>query len=66
MPIMRLKEAGIYYESTGTDKPPRVFIHGFTCDHSDWDFQVKRFSGMNQVVTCDLRGHGRTDRIQNP
>ena len=57
---MRLKEADIYYESTGIGAPPLVFIHGFTCDHSDWDFQVKRLSSTNQVVTCDLRGHGQS------
>jgi pimeloyl-ACP methyl ester carboxylesterase len=60
MPIMRLKEADIYYESTGTGKPPLIFIHGFTCDHSDWDFQVKHLSARNQIVTCDLRGHGQS------
>jgi len=50
MPVMHLKEANIYYESTGTGKPPLIFIHGFTCDHSDWDFQVKALSGASQVV----------------
>ena len=59
MPVMRLKEADIYYESTGDGNPPLVFIHGFTCDHTDWDFQVKHLSRTNRVITCDLRGHGQ-------
>jgi pimeloyl-ACP methyl ester carboxylesterase len=63
MPIMHLKEVkevDIYYESTGIGNPPLVFIHGFTCDHSDWDFQVKRLSDTNRVIACDLRGHGQS------
>jgi pimeloyl-ACP methyl ester carboxylesterase len=58
--FMTLPDAAIYYESTGGGKPPLVFIHGFTCDHTDWHFQVKRLSSTNRVVTCDLRGHGRS------
>jgi pimeloyl-ACP methyl ester carboxylesterase len=60
MPVMHLKEADIYFESTGDGDPPVVFVHGFTCDHSDWDFQAERFSGTNRVITCDLRGHGQS------
>jgi pimeloyl-ACP methyl ester carboxylesterase len=60
MPVLHLKEADIYYESTGNVNPPLVFIHGFTCDHTDWDFQVKRLSGTNRVITIDLRGHGQS------
>jgi pimeloyl-ACP methyl ester carboxylesterase len=60
MPIMHLKDADIYYESRGTGKPPLVFIHGYTCDHTDWEFQVERLSKTNQVITCDLRGHGQS------
>ena len=60
MTLLHLSDANIYYESAGSGKPPLVFIHGFTCDHSDWSFQVKHFSGTKQAVTCDLRGHGQS------
>ena len=60
MPLMRLKEVNIYYEFTGVGKQTLFFVHGFTCDHSDWHFQVQRLSDAYQVVTCDLRGHGQS------
>ena len=48
------------YFSRGRGAPPLVFVHGFTCDHSDWRFQVSHFQSQRQVVACDLRGHGST------
>ena len=44
----------------GRGAPPLVFVHGFACDHADWRFQTDFFSKTNEVVACDLRGHGQT------
>jgi len=35
-------------------------VHGFLCSHEDWRHQLAFFSKTNQVVACDLRGHGAT------
>lgn len=35
-------------------------MHGFACDHADWRLQTDFFSKSNEVVACDLRGHGAT------
>ncbi len=35
-------------------------MHGFACSHADWQFQFDFFSKTNDVVACDLRGHGET------
>jgi len=48
----------MHYFSRGRGAPPLVFVHGFTCDHSDWRFQVNHFQSQRQVLACDLRGHG--------
>jgi pimeloyl-ACP methyl ester carboxylesterase len=37
-----------------------VFVHGFACSLEDWRHQVAHFSKSNEVVACDLRGHGQT------
>ncbi len=37
-----------------------MFVHGFACTHADWQFQFDSFSKTNEVVACDLRGHGET------
>ena len=44
----------------GRGAPPLVFVHGFACNHADWRFQTDFFSKTNEVVACDLRGHGQT------
>ena len=35
-------------------------MHGFACSLDDWRAQVEHFEKTNEVVACDLRGHGRT------
>lgn len=35
-------------------------MHGFACSHEDWRPQLEHFQQTNEVVACDLRGHGRT------
>jgi len=51
--------ASLYYEITGKGTPI-VFLHGFTCDHRNWDPQVKYFSKKFKVITYDARGHGQS------
>ena len=46
--------------ATGTGAPPLVFVHGFTCDHTDWGAQIAAFAPRHAVLACDLRGHGQT------
>ena len=50
----------IYHVVTGAGRVPVVFVHGITCDHSDWDPQVRALSTSHQTVAVDLRGHGRS------
>jgi pimeloyl-ACP methyl ester carboxylesterase len=50
----------MHYDVRGHGTPSVVLVHGFACDHTDWTAQVKALSGQHRVVTCDLRGHGRT------
>ncbi len=35
-------------------------MHGFGCSHEDWKFQFNELKKANEVVACDLRGHGAT------
>ncbi|KXK26666.1 MAG: Non-heme bromoperoxidase BPO-A2 [candidate division WS6 bacterium OLB20] len=49
----------LYYETDGTGEP-LVFIHGFSLDHRMWREQLSAFRDY-QVLTYDLRGHGRSD-----
>lgn len=65
MPYLKVPGASLYYESHGEGNPPLVMIHGLTCSHEDWRFQVAHFSPDHRVITLDLRGHGLSS-LDNP
>lgn len=50
----------VYIKRAGTGEPTIVFVHGFTCDSTDWDPLVERLAPHNSLVCCDLPAHGRT------
>lgn len=49
----------IHYEVAGAGQTI-IFVHGWTCDASSWQYQVPAFSSRYQVVTLDLPGHGKS------
>ncbi len=51
----------ISYTSEGHGEPAIVFIHGWTCDHTHWRFQVPEFRKSFRVITIDLAGHGASE-----
>jgi 3-oxoadipate enol-lactonase len=57
--FITVADSKLYYESTGKGKPI-VLLHGGFMDTRMWDGQVKEFSKKYRVITCDLRGHGKT------
>ena len=50
----------MHFIRAGLGTPPIFFVHGFACSHEDWKPQLDSFSKTNEVVACDLRGHGQT------
>ncbi|MHB9040349.1 MAG: alpha/beta fold hydrolase [Melioribacteraceae bacterium] len=50
----------IAYTVEGSGESALVFIHGWSCDRSYWNNQVKTFSPKYKVVTIDLAGHGES------
>lgn len=65
MPQISLDSVNLYYETTGQGQP-LLFIHGLGSSTRDWDRQVAEFSRTYQVITVDLRGHGRSDKPAGP
>jgi pimeloyl-ACP methyl ester carboxylesterase len=37
-----------------------VLVHGFACDHTDWQHQIEHLQKHHKVLSPDLRGHGAT------
>lgn len=50
----------INFIATGRGEPALVFVHGWSCDKSYWNDQVKTFSSKYKVVAIDLAGHGES------
>jgi pimeloyl-ACP methyl ester carboxylesterase len=56
-----IDDIGMYYEIHGEGEP-LLLIHGWGASHEFWRAQVPQLSKSFKVITCDLRGHGETDK----
>lgn len=65
MPLIAANQINLYYEVTGAGQPV-VLIHGLGSSTLDWEAQVPALSQTYQVITFDLRGHGRSDKPAGP
>jgi pimeloyl-ACP methyl ester carboxylesterase len=65
MPKIKVNDIEMYYEISGQGDP-LIFIHGLGSSARDWEFQVPKFTEVYQVVTVDLRGHGRSESPKGP
>lgn len=63
MPILNVNETTIYYQSTGKGIPI-LFIHPPVLNSKNFTYQVKDLSSFFQVITFDIRGHGKSSRSE--
>jgi len=57
MSFLELARCSLYYEVDGSG-PPLLFVHGGSCTHEDWKWQVSSLRDTRTAITVDLRGHG--------
>lgn len=59
-----LKERGIYYRCNEFDpaRPTLIFVHGASGSSSAWRAYERDFEKDHNVLSLDLRGHGRSFR----
>jgi 3-oxoadipate enol-lactonase len=65
VPYADNKGAKIYYEVAG-EGPPMILVHAMPFDHSQWVYQIARFSTWFKVISMDVRGHGRSANVRTP
>jgi pimeloyl-ACP methyl ester carboxylesterase len=65
MPVLRIADTNLHYEMGGQGRSI-LFIHGLGSSALDWEEQVSFFSKQFQVITYDVRGHGRSDIPAGP
>jgi 3-oxoadipate enol-lactonase len=61
MATLRVNGVELYYEMHGRGEPV-LLIHGLGSSTRDWDPQVPQLSKQFQVITFDVRGHGRSGK----
>jgi 3-oxoadipate enol-lactonase len=65
MPYIVTKGVRSYYDVFG-EGPPMLMLHCNPFDHWVFVYQIAHFSTWFRVVTPDLRGYGRTDKVTTP
>lgn len=59
MPTVEANGVDLYYERRG-DGPPVIFLHGAGADHRVWAEVTEPLTDAYEVVTPDIRLHGKT------
>lgn len=65
MPYFDTKQIKIYYEVVGSGES-LLLLHGLGSSCRDWEMQLDHFARRYQVITLDLRGHGRSSKPPGP
>ena len=60
--VLATDGVAIHYHVEGSGSPALVLLHGWACDGSIWDAQVRALSPRFTVATIDLPGHGRSGK----
>lgn len=60
------EKRGIYYRMNDfqTDRNILVFVHGLSSSSSAWDLYEKKFENKYNILSLDLRGHGKSIRYK--
>lgn len=62
-----IQEKGIYYKANDfkDNRPTILFIHGLSGSSSAWNTYEEKFKEKYNVISYDLRGHGKSKRFNN-
>jgi pimeloyl-ACP methyl ester carboxylesterase len=68
MPVVQRDGARVHYDLHGraSDRPPLLLTHGFSASGRMWDANIGALAADREVVTWDMRGHGRSDSPAEP
>ena len=63
MPFVEVEDGRLYYDVSGKG-PSLVLIHGAWASHEWWRWQVPELSRDYQVLSIDVRGHGKSSPLK--
>lgn len=52
----------LHYLSYGRGQKGIVFVHGWSCNATFWEGQIRAFAPKTRVLAIDLPGHGESDK----
>lgn len=61
MPTLLVSNIELYYERSGAGQPV-LLIHGLGGSSRDWELQVPALAAQYEIITVDMRGHGRSGK----
>ncbi len=65
MPMISANGLNQYYERHGSGAP-LLLLHGLGSSTRDWEYQIPAFAARYEVITVDVRGHGRSEKPPGP
>ena len=68
MPLLDRDGTNIYYEVAGPEdgRTPLLLTHGYSASGQMWTGNLPALTKERQVITWDIRGHGRSDSPDDP
>jgi len=63
VPFVEVEDGRLYYKVSGKGHP-LVLIHGAWASHEWWRWQVPELSKHYQVLSLDVRGHGKSSPLK--
>jgi len=63
VPFVEVEDGRLYYDVSGKG-PSLVLIHGAWASHEWWRWQVPELSKDYQVLSIDIRGHGKSSPLK--
>jgi pimeloyl-ACP methyl ester carboxylesterase len=66
MPLLDRPAGNISYQVSGSGSPAVLLSHGFAATSRMFDGNVPAIAADHEVITWDLRGHGRSDSPADP
>ena len=58
--LVNVNNVDLSYNDVGEGHIPIVFLHGFPFDKTMWQEQLDFFKSTHRVITCDIRGFGKS------
>lgn len=66
MPVLDRPTGNISYQVSGSGSPAVLLSHGFAATSAMFDANVPAAAADHEVITWDLRGHGRSESPADP